>query len=316
MKKIIFTILLLIFTLASYAQKDSLYVDGMIWVTGYFDFGQDTIDEVYPISHKYIIDGDSVIKGVKYKKLLEFYTCNWVEDDYYVTDLYEDTYFCRYENGKYLFYLPEYKEYWHVEERYIGDDYVFCDESLTTGDIFVDKYNKIGSINDTIFDASAYRIRKCWKLQPHSSISSRYREALNYVAWVEGIGSLSQPIPYEIGEVDCACYQMLLYCINPAGDTIYRNQKYIDLVEPYFKTNIPALKSSAVSFSQRGGECVVTLPYDASAWSATLYNSVGATVARRSGEGSEIVLPATSKGTHILVVNADGRVVKKKVFIK
>ena len=86
MKKIIFTILLSILTLASHAQKDSLYVDGMKWVTGYFDFGQDTIDEVYPISHKYIIDGDSVIKGVKYKKLLEFYTCNWVEDDYYVTD--------------------------------------------------------------------------------------------------------------------------------------------------------------------------------------------------------------------------------------
>ena len=109
---------------------------------------------------------------------------------------------------------------------------------------------------------------------------------------------------------------MLLYCINPAGDTIYRNQKYIDLVEPYFKTNIPALKSDNVTFYQRGGECVVTLPYDAAAWSVTLYNSVGAAVARRSGEGSEIILPATSKGTHILVLNVGGRVVKKKVLIK
>ena len=108
---------------------------------------------------------------------------------------------------------------------------------------------------------------------------------------------------------------MLLYCINPTGDTIYRNQKYIDLVEPYFKTNIPALKSDNVTFYQRGGECVVTLPY-ADAWSATLYNSVGAAVACRSGEGSEIILPATSKGTHILVLNVGGRVVKKKVFIK
>ncbi|MBQ2368288.1 MAG: T9SS type A sorting domain-containing protein, partial [Bacteroidaceae bacterium] len=70
-----------------------------------------------------------------------------------------------------------------------------------------------------------------------------------------------------------------------------------------------------VTVVQRGGECVVTLPY-ADAWSVTLYNSVGAAVACRSGEGSEIILPATSKGTHILVVNADGRVVKKKVFIK
>ena len=76
------------------------------------------------------------------------------------------------------------------------------------------------------------------------------------------------------------------------------------------------MPASEVSFSQHGGRCIITLPYDAAAWSATLYNSAGATVARRSGEGSEIILPATSKGTHILVVNADGRVVKKKVFIK
>ena len=60
---------------------------------------------------------------------------------------------------------------------------------------------------------------------------------------------------------------------------------------------------------------MVTLPCDA-AWSVTLSNSAGVTVARFSGEGSEIILPATSKGTHILVVNAGGRVVKKKVFIK
>ena len=310
MKKIIFTILLSIFTLTSYAQNDSLYVDGMKWVCGYFYFAdKDSVRKVYERIYTYVINGDTLINNTNYKKML--YSYRRPEMDY---DKYWCMYFCRYENGKYLFYLPEYKE--RHEKCYIGDDYVFCDESLTTGDIFVDKYNKIGSINDTIFDDSADRIRKCWKLQPHSSISSRYREALNYVAWVEGIGSLSQPIPYEIGEVDCTCYHMLLYCINPTGDTIYRNQKYIDLVEPYFKTNIPALKSSAVSFSQRGGECVVTLPYDALAWSATLYNSVGAAVARRSGEGSEIILPATSKGTHILVLNVGGRVVKKKVFVK
>ena len=309
MKKIVFTILLSLLTLSSFAQNDSLYVDGMKWVCGHFQFAdKDSVRKVYERIYTYVINGDTLINNTNYKKML--YSYRRPEMDY---DKYFCMYFCRYENGKYLFYLPEYKE--RHEKCYIGDDYVFCDESLTTGDIFVDKYNKIGSINDTIFDDSADRIRKCWKLQPHSSISSRYREALSYVAWVEGIGSLSQPIPYEIGEVDCACYHMLLYCINPTGDTIYRNQKYIDLVEPYFKTNIPALKSDNVTFYQRGGECVVTLPY-ADAWSATLYNSVGAAVARRSGEGSEIILPATSKGTHILVLNVGGRVVKKKVFIK
>ena len=301
MKKIIFTILLSIFTLASYAQNDSLYVDGMKWVCGHFQFAdKDSVRKVYERLYTYIINGDTLINNTNYKKML--YSYRRPEMDY---DKYWCMYFCRYENGKYLFYLPEEKKWWG-DYGFIGDDYVFFDENLMAEN----KY-----IADTIFDDSADRIRKCWKLQPHSSISSRYREALNYVAWVEGIGSLSQPIPYEIGEVDCACYHMLLYCINPTGDTIYRNQKYIDLVEPYFKTNIPALKSDNVTSYQRGGECVVTLPY-ADAWSATLYNSVGAAVARRSGEGSEIILPATSKGTHILVLNVGGRVVKKKVFIK
>ena len=36
----------------------------------------------------------------------------------------------------------------------------------------------------------------------------------------------------------------------------------------------------------------------------------------RQGEWCVVTLPATSKGTHILVVNADGWVVKKKVYIK
>ena len=77
-------------------------------------------------------------------------------------------------------------------------------------------------------------------------------------------------------------------------------------------TGVNGISEENVTVVQRGGECVVTLPY-ASAWSATLYNSMGAAVARRSGEGSEIILPATSKGTHILVLNVGGRVVKKKV---
>ena len=76
------------------------------------------------------------------------------------------------------------------------------------------------------------------------------------------------------------------------------------------------MPASEVSFSQHGGRCIITLPYDAAAWNATLFNCVGAIVAHRSGEGGEIILPATSKGTHILVLNIDGRVVKKKVLIK
>ena len=315
MKKIIFTILLSIFTLASYAQKDSLYVDGMKWVAGRFKFAdKDSVYKTYSVYYTYIIKGDTLVNNTKYKKMHHFYRSIYDNSDQrYWFNNGSGIYFCRYENGKYIFYLPNGESM--DEENNKGNECVFFDENLKPGNTELEKlYGKIAYIADTVFDCSL-NPRRYWKLQPDESASSRYRYLLDYVAWVEGIGSLSQPIPYFYDAADCPCYNALLYCINPAGDTIYRNQKYIDLVEPYFKTDIPALKSSAVSFSQRGGECVVTLPY-ASAWSATLYNSAGATVARRSGEGSEIVLPATSKGTHILVVNADGRVVKKKVFIK
>ena len=311
MKKIFFTLLLSILALTSHAQNDGLYVDGMKWVCGGFTFAKkDSVGDVEKILYTYIIKGDTVVNGTEYKKMFQLFS--YPNDDYeYLGDM---MCLCRYDDGKYLFYLPEMKNRWG-DEYFIGDDYVFFDENLGKGEI-LSSAGKIDCIKDTAFDDFYNVIRKYWKMELDRGASLRYEYALDNVLWVEGIGSLSQPMPYQIDALDCTCYQMVLYCINPAGDTIYRNQKYIDFVEPYFKTNIPALKSDNVSFKQQDGKCIVTLPYDASAWSATLYNSVSVTVSRRSGEGSEIILPATSKGTHILVVNADGRVVKKKVYIK
>jgi hypothetical protein len=39
-------------------------------------------------------------------------------------------------------------------------------------------------------------------------------------------------------------------------------------------------------------------------------------VVRKAGEGSEIILPAESKGVHILVLNIDGKEYSEKVVIK
>ena len=66
MRKIIFTILLSLFILPSFAQ-DSLYVDGMKWITWEFNFDDDYIgsDEYY---FTYIIDGDTAINGYRYKR--------------------------------------------------------------------------------------------------------------------------------------------------------------------------------------------------------------------------------------------------------
>ncbi len=305
MKKVIFTLLFFVFILPSVAQNYSLYEDGMTWVTQNIMFELDgSIDE---IGEKllYVVQGDSTINANNYKRINCYYfdeidNCNYLEDVYFV----------RYSEGKYLFYLPEYKSYGN-EECFIGDDYVFFDETLMPGEyLFGSKYEKIACTGDTVFAASPDKIRKYWKMLPYSSSSALYTKFLNNILWIEGIGTLIEPIPAFINEYDCPCYHMLACCINANGDTIYKNQDYLNPV-----LNIPSFSADEVSFTQRGGECVVTLPLDA-AWSATLSNSVGVTVVRRSGEGSEIILPATSKGTHILVVNAGGRVVKKKVFIK
>lgn len=292
-------------------DKDGFYVDGMTWITGYFMFdAKDVVGKVYPVYYTYVIEGDTVIGDIKYKKMNQYY-----RSIYSTGTMYYDTFFARYENGRYMFNLPDYKD-WTYYSLWIGDDVVFFDENLKSGDNhFGNEYEKIAYIGDTLFNDSSDEIRRYWKLLPYSSSSSLYTEAVDNVLWVEGIGSISQPIPYFIDEVDCACYEMLLYCINSEGDTIYRNKKYIDLVAPYFKTNMKPLTAGDISIKQADGECIVTLP-TATKWSATLYGSNGAIVASKAGEGSEIILPAESKGTHILVLNIDGKEYTKKVVIK
>ncbi len=306
MKRIIFTILLSVLMLPSFAQNCSFYVDGMKWVTGEFYFNGGNISVGDYLYFSYTIDGDTTINGYQYKRMKQLAVYPEKGSEYYY-----DTYFVRYDNGKHLFYLPDYKEYADYG-CYIGDDCMFFDENLKEGDLLPFAEDIIYSLGDTVFVDSPNNVRKYWKTQ-HYSDDSRF-SALNDVMWIDGVGSLSQPIPYFIGAYDCACYQMLFYCINPEGDTICRNQKYIDLFD--FKTDVRKISASEISFTQQGNECIVTLPADVAAWEATLSNSVGVTVARCSREGSEIILPATSKGTHILMIKADGRVVKKKVFIK
>ena len=294
-------------------DKDGFYVDGMKWITGYFMFDtKDVVAEVYPRYHTYVINGDTVIGDNIYKKMDEY------SRSIYSTGGYWRTFFTRYENGKYMFYFPDdsYRDYYKYRYYWIGDDVVFFDENLKSGDSNApNEYEKIAYIGDTLFDDSPDEVRRFWKLSPDSDSRTRYTDAMNNVLWIEGIGSISQPIPYFINEVDCACYEMLLYCINSEGDTIYRNKKYIDLVAPYFKTNMKPLTAGDISTKQADGECIVTLP-TATKWSATLYGSNGAIVASKAGEGSEIILPAESKGTHILVLNIDGTEYTKKVVIK
>ena len=316
MKKLVLSTLLFFLALSSFSQEDSFYDDGKQWLTAFYTFhGKDTATLIGKVYFTFKIDGDSVINGKTYKKMINI--INYRSGETLVG--YYPTFFVRIEDGKHLFYKPYINGFGNTvsDTYFIGDDFVFFDEKIRVGDI-MKTYDgeRIAYIGDTLFEDSFDKKRKLWKYLYSENMSSRYREAINCIAWVEGIGSLSQPIPYHINAVDCACYHMLLYCIESTGDTIYRNQKYIDLLEPYFPTDISSpLLSMDISFAQTDGGCKINLP-SVTDWSATLYNSNGVTVAQQQGNGSEIFLPTDSKGTHILVVKAGDKVVKKKVLLR
>ena len=80
-------------------------------------------------------------------------------------------------------------------------------------------------------------------------------------------------------------------------------------------TGIRNINAEDITIAQANGECIVTLPTVAK-WSAVLYNSNGIAVARKAGEGSEIILPTESKGVHVLTLNIDGKEYTKKVVIR
>ena len=185
--------------------------------------------------------------------------------------------------------------YWPMAQR---DTLVF-DESWNVGDT-------------TIISNGGYKNRYFYEVDSISEVQGRKRWWTFRGDWLQGIGFMNQQPFYIEFDLIGGVSLDLICCIDPGNDTLYVNRELL----PLLQTGIESLSAENLSFSQQGNDCIVTLPANVSAWSATLLNSVGAAVARRSGEGCEIILPATSKGTHILVLNVGGRVVKKKVFVK
>ena len=349
MKKIIFTILLSIVATSFYAQRNNLLEDGRRWVTtaGIFYINAEDIDSeyiktqiswnggYYPINN-ITINGDTTINDTIYKKLYfkrivdtniypDWKTSGDIEGHIKETNNYTDWNILgnlegliRYENGKYLYRFLnehvglEYKKGYPYD--FFGNEYLLFDENLAVGDTIA--LVIVSEISDTIDTQYSDYPLKYWKVKDSNSGMNYYAtfEYFNDIEWIQGVGRPTTLLPYQGRGLDCLCDDALLFCIAANGDTIYRNKQY--WYPELAMTTIGKISAAQVSFKQQGGECIVTLPGEVAAWSATLSNSNGITVARRSGEGSEIILPATSKGTHILVVKADGKVVKKKVFIK
>ena len=187
---------------------------------------------------------------------------------------------------------------WYSYDATFGDTLTF-DESWNVGDTtFIDAKRPYNY--GVVIDVNEVQGRKCWKMDGYYGGT-----------WIEDVGYTTGPHLSSICLLN-SYSDRLICCIDPGNDTLYVNR---DLL-PLLQTGINDISADNISFTRQGNDCIVTLPANVSAWSATLFNSSGAAVARRLGEGSEIILPATSKGTHILVLNVGGRVVKKKVFIK
>ena len=279
MKKVIFTILLSVLALTTFAQRDNLLEDGRRWVMREYN-----VNPLMSLNNivTCVVNGDTTLQGYTYKKV-HFVKNNNAEN----ADI---SMLVRCDNSKIYRRYGTYGKW--------GPDELVFDENWQVGDtlpflITTDTYARIVSMGEL-------QGRKYWNV-------------FDWFTWLKGVGYINTLMFFDTysGMTGNNLYS-LICCIDPGNDTLYVNRDLLHLLE----TNIENISSDEISFTQRGGECVVMLPLDAAAWEATLSNSSGVTVACRSGEGSEIILPATSKGTHILVIKADGRVVKKKVFIK
>ena len=228
-----------------------------------------------------VVDGDTTLQGHAYKKV-HFVKNNNAE----TADV---SMLVRRDNSKI------YRRY-GIYGKWGPDELVF-DENWQLGDTL--PFLVTTDLYANIVDVGELQGRKYWNV-------------FDWFTWLKGVGYINTLMFFDTysGMTGNNIYS-LICCVDPGNDTLYVNRDLLYLLE----TGVDNISANEVSFTQQGGECVVTLPYDA-AWSATLSNSSGVTVVRCSGEGCEIILPATSKGTHILVVNAGGRVVKKKVYIK
>ena len=313
MKNIFLTTLVLFFAMHVFSQSNNLYTDGTKWMYVYDSFDSDGFWFIGDVIVE-TIKGDTVVNGITYKKIECTYIC--IGEDDYITD--GDL--LRYSDGKYLRYYTDasYREEYKKcnPEKFLGDDHVMYDENLKVGDkVWWEKNQTVVEIGDTVFEENPNIVRKYWR---HNAGTDTYYEEelytrLNHIWWVEGVGRLS--LPYYIG-IDCICNDMLMCCINANGDTIYKNKEYVEAVKEYMRmTGIRNINAEDITIAQANGECIVTLPTVAK-WSAVLYNSNGIAVARKAGEGSEIILPAESKGVHVLALNIDGKEYTKKVVIR
>ena len=181
----------------------------------------------------------------------------------------------------------------------VGDTTTWIQEDVYDVDSmkFVKKY-------ETIVKTGYINGLKYWDL----NINGWESTWLQGVGYIKGGRTILEECNWRIGGPS----ETVICCVEANGDTLYVNRDILHLIQ----TSVNNLSADNISVTPADDGCFVTLGSDAVEWTATLYNSNGVTVAQQQGNGSEIFLPTDSKGTHILVVKAGGRVVKKKIMLR
>ena len=281
-----------------YANADSFSSSERQWAVWHYT----SIDMPhYTITYGYC--GDSLIDDKNYKKV-------WSAEKQDLCDATLEDFLIREADGKIYMRRGSQKEWMFFDCTCKVGDTLCLTQGSNDSAYYV--YAFIKNVQDSIFDNIESEKHKYWKMNlGMRDYATGDIFIIGEEIFFENIGfSASGYAPTKFGATGG---ETKLLCMHSGDSLIYMSTDGV-----CYKSSTTAIKHHYdynVSLTQRDGECVVTLPCS-DAWSATLYNSVGAVVARRLGEGSEIVLPTTSKGTHILVLNIGGRVVKKKVSIK
>ena len=202
--------------------------------------------------------------------------------------------------------------YIYIEEKdtVICDNILIFDESWEVGDTttwlglgFNEDSLKWLPVHETVVGIGYLNGLKYWDLELYEW-KCRWLQGVGYVKGGRGIlEEYNRAVGGPTTTVIC--------CTDSNGDTLYVDRDALQLLP----TGIRDICAEEISIRQNDRGCTVTLP-DNAKWSATLYNSNGTAVARKAGEGCEIILPAENKGTHILVLNIDGKEYTKKVVIK
>lgn len=277
MKRTILISLFLLLSAGTTIAQDETFHDGRKWVMREYTVNpHDSLVEILTC----VVNGDTTLGGERYKKV------------------------CFQRNGASDISMLIRRDGSKIYQRYgsygkWNPDTLVFDENWTMGNKTTLPIQNQGDLYAEIIEVGELQGRKYWDV-------NGWYTWLQDVGYIRGRMFFDAHMPPHGGKLyDLIC------CTEANGDTLYVNRDFLYMLT----TGISGICVDDIPIKQQGGECTVTLP-TATKWSATLYGSNGATVAHKVGEGSEIILPAESKGTHILLLDIDGKQYTKKVVIK